>query len=53
VTLRLIGEAVPYRKSHDVGLMQINRFLIEKYTIPSESLLDPAINGNGGGHSGG
>ena len=31
-------------KSYDVGLMQINRFWIEKYDISPESLLDPAIN---------
>jgi soluble lytic murein transglycosylase-like protein len=42
--LRVIGEAVPNGKSYDVGLMQINRFWIEKYAIPPEALLDPAMN---------
>jgi hypothetical protein len=42
--LRIIGEAMLDKKSYDVGLMQINRFWIEKYAIPPESLLEPAIN---------
>jgi soluble lytic murein transglycosylase-like protein len=42
--LRIIGEAMQGKKNYDVGLMQINRFWIEKYAIPPESLLDPAIN---------
>jgi soluble lytic murein transglycosylase-like protein len=31
-------------KSYDVGLHQINRYWIDKYSIPPESLLDPEIN---------
>ena len=42
--LRLIATAQERGGSYDVGLMQINRFWIDKYGIPPESLLDPDAN---------
>ena len=43
-TMRLIHDAVAAGKSYDVGLMQINRFWIDKFGIQPEDLLTPAIN---------
>jgi soluble lytic murein transglycosylase-like protein len=42
--LRIIGGAMPDGKSYDVGLMQINRYWIDKYDIPPEALLDSSVN---------
>jgi soluble lytic murein transglycosylase-like protein len=42
--LDIIREAHAAGKSYDVGLCQINRYWIDKYAIPVESLLDPDIN---------
>jgi cytosine/adenosine deaminase-related metal-dependent hydrolase len=42
--LRLIAEAVKTGAGFDIGLMQVNRFWLEKYGIPPESLLDPDMN---------
>jgi soluble lytic murein transglycosylase-like protein len=42
--MRIIRQAQAADKSYDVGLHQINRYWIDKYSIPPESLLDPEIN---------
>jgi soluble lytic murein transglycosylase-like protein len=42
--LQLIAAAVQHGENFDLGLMQINSWWIDKYAIPAESLLDPAIN---------
>ena len=42
--MRIIRQAQAAGKSYDVGLCQINRYWIDKYSIPPESLLDPEIN---------
>lgn len=41
---QIIRQAITAGKSFDVGLMQINSWWMERYGIPPESLLDPAIN---------
>jgi hypothetical protein len=42
--LRIIEKAMSGDQSYDVGLMQVNRYWIDKYAIAPESLLDPSIN---------
>ena len=41
---RIIDAAEASGKSFDVGLMQVNRWWIERYSIPPASLLDPDVN---------
>lgn len=40
----IIAAAQASGKSYDVGLMQINRWWIERHGIPPASLLDPDVN---------
>ncbi|MCL1915622.1 MAG: lytic transglycosylase domain-containing protein [Desulfovibrionaceae bacterium] len=42
--IQIIRQAQAEEKSFDVGLFQVNSWWIERYRIPPESLLDPAIN---------
>ena len=42
--VRIIQEAQAAGKSFDVGMFQINSWWMERFDIPPESLLDPAIN---------
>jgi len=42
--MKIIQEAQETGKSFDVGMYQINSWWMERYGIPPESLLDPAIN---------
>ena len=42
--MRIIRQAQAAGKSFDVGLYQINSWWMDRYGIPPESLLDPAIN---------
>lgn len=41
---RIIAAAQASGKSFDVGLMQVNRWWIERHNIPPASLLDPDVN---------
>lgn len=41
---RIIAAAEASGKSYDVGLMQVNRWWMQRYSIPPASLLDPEIN---------
>ena len=41
---RIIAAAEASGKSFDVGLMQVNRWWMQRYNIPPASLLDPDIN---------
>jgi hypothetical protein len=42
--IQIIRQARAAGKSYDVGLHQINRYWIDKYSIPPEGLLDQEIN---------
>jgi soluble lytic murein transglycosylase-like protein len=42
--LRIVSEARAAGQSYDLGLMQVNKFWIDKYGLDPASLFDPTVN---------